>query len=175
MACSAHLVQHVKQGFGLEVDEKAPMCFFLMYSDMKHLLNSQHGARCGAELRTRVNQLAASGASSKLAQKLELADKTDTKKCIWTKIDLCTKEYPTVPCHRPPVKWPRSYNKVKQERTLALHFLNESPDFVEKVHFVVAFKSHFNFTSERSRPGMLQSQSLLQNVEAYPQRRQDSD
>ena len=53
---------------------------------------------------------------------------------MWTKIGLCTEAYPTAPCHKPPVKWPRKYNKVKQEKTLAVHFLNEKPDYIEKVN-----------------------------------------
>ena len=68
MACSAHLVEHIKPSYGVEADK--PICFFLMYHNMKHLLNSEHAARCGAEFRTRVNQLAQSGASSKLTKEL---------------------------------------------------------------------------------------------------------
>merc|ERR1712106_600369 len=74
--------------------------------------------------RTCVNQLAMSGN--------KIADGTDTDKCVWTKVGLCTAKYPTVPCYKPPAKWPRKYNKLKQERSMAVHFLNEKPCFIEK-------------------------------------------
>ena len=46
---------------------------------------------------------------------------------------MCKEEYPKVPCHKPPAKWPKKYDKMKQRKTLAVHFLNEKPEFREKV------------------------------------------
>ena len=63
----------------------------------------------------------------------ELAKGSDTKTCMWTALNMCKEEFPREPCHKPPAKWPKKYNKMKQRKTLAVHFLNEKPVFLEKV------------------------------------------
>ena len=79
---------------------------------------------------------------------------------MWTAINMCKEEYPKVPCHKPPAKWPKKYDKMKQRKTMVVHFLNEKPDFLEKV----GDKDKVDFSTkplEHRKQGMLQSQNIL--------------
>ena len=133
----------------MNADERAPMCYFLLYTDINYFLNSEHSSICGSAFKSRAYKMAKK-ASKKLKGKTssyffrttslmpkihdsELAKGADTKTCIWTALNMCKEEFPKEPCHKPPAKWPKKYNKIKQRKTLVVHFLNEKPEFLEKV------------------------------------------
>ena len=97
--CPVYLTK-LKAGFGLSADQKAPMCYFLLYTNINYFLNSEHSSICGSAFKSHAYTMIKKGKSSKLKSKAELASSADTKTCLWTKLGMCKEEFSKVPCHK---------------------------------------------------------------------------
>ena len=64
--CPVYMSRVIKAGYGLNPDERAPMCYFLLYRDVNYLLNSEHSSICGSAFKSHAYKMAKKGGSKKL-------------------------------------------------------------------------------------------------------------